>query len=994
MPSITNIKKRNSEIVPFEITKIESAIKKAFDHITGDPHENIAKHISELVQKELELETMTRGEEYVPTVEHIQDLVEKHIMGAGFFDVAKEYIIYRYEHQKQREEIKKENAELAEEGGISVTKKGGKKERFDIKKIERLLDKVCSGYEKEIGQETLKKNKEEILNQIKLEVFDGMTTKDVYKIFIMNLRVMIETDPAYSKIAAKLVLFRLYKEVLGDDINFDKLDQYVVEHFPKYIKQMVDAGKFDPRMLDYDLTDLAKHIVNSRDYNFEYMGIEILISRYLLSEVETNANIETPQMFWMRIAMGTSLNENQDKKQEIAKNFYDIMSQFYYTPGGRVLYQAGTIKAQVSNCFVNEVPDDLREIFRMYSDNAQLLKWSGGVGTSWTKVRGTGALVKSVEIHSQGVIPYLKIANDINVCVMRSGKRRAAAVVYLESWHIDIEDFLEARKNTGDERRRLHDIDTANWIPDLFMKRVREGGDWSLFSPDEVLELNDIYGRAFEKKYLEYEKKGEEGELRIYKKIPAKELWKKMLAMLFETGHPWITFKDPSNIRNPQDHVGVIHSSNLCTEIMLNTSKDETAVCTLGSINVEKFINEKGEIDDKVLEDVVSSSIRMLDNIIDINYYPTEDAARSNKKHRPVGLGLRGYHDALYNMGINFDSEKAVSFSDVFMEKVSYYAIFASSKLAKEKGTYETYKGSKWDRNLFPIDTIKLLEEERGDIIDVNRESRMDWSVVRNHVKEHGMRNSNTMAIAPTASTANLVGCIPTIEPIYKNIYVKSNKEGEFTVINKYLVQDLKKMNFWNREMLNKIKFNSGSIQNINELPADIRNKYKEVFDIDQRWLLKAAAVRGKWIDQSQSINMFFKGTSGKELNDLYMYAWELGLKTTYYLRTLGASQVEKSTVQVDGATTHNQRGNNNPIINPLPQVNIGNENLNNVNINSYSPNAIPTMTVEAVKPNIVKDNNDSVPSSFITSNMTSSVKPVYKIHKADDEEACEGCSA
>ncbi|MDQ5957056.1 MAG: ribonucleoside-diphosphate reductase alpha chain [Patescibacteria group bacterium] len=979
MNKISSIKKRNGEITSFELSKIESAIKKAFLKITGEEHENIATHISELVLKELELEYMVKGEDYVTSVEHVQDLVEKHIMAAGFYNVAKEYIIYRYEHTKLREEVKKENAELAEEGGISVIKRDGRKEKFNVKKIEKLLDVVASDYINIIGADTFKTQKLEILEQIKLEVFDGMKTKDVYKIFIMNLRVMIESDPAYSKVAAKLVLYRLYDEVLGGDKDYKNIDQKIQSHFPKYIKDMVTSGKFDERMSDFDLEELSKYLVNDRDSLFEYMGIEILISRYLLSDMFSNANIETPQMFWMRIAMGTALNEPKDKKMETVKNFYDIMSKFYYTPGGRTLYQSGTKKAQVSNCFVNEVQDDLREIFRTYSDNAQLLKWSGGVGTSWTKVRATGALVKSVEITSQGVIPYLKIANDINVCVMRSGKRRAAAVVYLESWHIDIEDFLEARKNTGDERRRLHDIDTANWIPDLFMKRVRQDSDWTMFSPDEVPELNDIYGKEFEAKYAEYEAKADRGEVRVWKRIKAKDLWKKMLVMLFETGHPWITFKDPSNIRNPQDHVGVIHSSNLCTEIMLNTSKDETAVCTLGSINVEKFITEDKKIDDKTLEEVVSSSIRMLDNIIDINYYPTEDSARSNKRHRPVGLGLRGYHDALYKMDILFDSEKAVEFSDIFMEKMSYYAINASALLAKEKGAYETFKGSKWDRNIFPIDTLKLLEEERGEPVNVDRESRMDWTSVRDNVKKYGMRNSNTMAIAPTASTANLVGCIPTIEPIYKNIYVKSNKEGEFTVVNKYLVQDLKNLGLWSKDMLTMIKFHSGSIQKIFEIPSEVRDKYKEVFDIDQRWLLQAAAVRSKWIDQSQSINMFFKGASGKDLNDLYMYAWELGLKTTYYLRTLGASQVEKSTVQVAGATTHNQRSSS---------------STNNMN-EKISP--ATTIAEEVVVVNIPAASATVVNNEIVnTNNVASSlkVKPVYNIYRADEGEACEGCSA
>ncbi len=966
MNTITSIKKRNGQVVPFEIIKIENAIKKAFLKITYDEHHQVAKHISEMVLKELELEFMTKGEDYVPSVEHVQDLVEKHIMNAGFFSVAKEYIIYRYEHTKRREDIKKETAELAEEGGIDIVNNEGIKEKFNIKKIQVLLDNICDDFGTHIGIEELKKYKEEVINQIKLEVFDGITSKELSKIIIMNIRVMIEVDPAFSKIAAKLVLHKLYKEVLGKNIDVNNIENNVKAHFPKYIKQMVGADKFDERMMEYDLEDLANSMVNSRDSLFEYMGIEILISRYLISDMETSVNIETPQMFWMRIAMGTALNEKKEIRQKVAKEFYEAMSQFYYTPGGRTLYQSGVKSPQLSNCFINEVPDDLREIFRMYSDNAQLLKWSGGVGTSWSKVRATGAVVKSVEITSQGVIPYLKIANDINVCIMRSGKRRAAAVVYLETWHADIEEFLEARKNTGDERRRLHDIDTANWIPDLFMKRVREDGDWCLFSPDEVGDLNDIYGKKFEERYRYYEALGDAGKLKVYRKIKAKDLWKKMLAMMFETGHPWITFKDPSNIRNPQDHVGVIHSSNLCTEIMLNTSANETAVCTIGSINVERFIKDNGDIDDELLEKVVYSSMRMLDNIIDINFYPTEDAKRGNMKSRPVGLGLRGYHDALYKKGIMFDSEEAVIFSDIFMEKMSYYAIMASSKLAEEKGAYDTFKGSKWDRNIFPIDSIKLLEEERGVMVSVDRESRMDWSLVRDMVQKFGMRNSNTMAIAPTASTANLVGCVPTIEPIYKNIYVKSNKEGEFTVVNKYMVQDLKKLNLWSKEMLNKIKFNSGSIQNIEEIPLAIRHKYKEVFDIDQRWLLRAAAVRGKWIDQSQSINMFFKGTSGKELSDIYMYAWELGLKTTYYLRTLGASQVEKSTVQVEGNTTHNQR------------------------MNQDKENVIKENSYQKESPSIDSSNNEINNKNNISEN----IKPVYNIYRADQVEECEGCSA
>lgn len=980
---IQNIKKRNGEVVPFVISKIQLAIEKAFLATTKDTHSDLSKHISEMVAAELALMSMNRDNlesEYVPQVERVQDIVEQNIMKAGFFDVAKEYIIYRYEHNKIRTEKKIKNAELAEEGGIRILSSTGKKEIFDIKIIDDLIDYLSNNFIEEIGKEKYQEYKEEILGHIKLEVFDGMSSKDLLKNVIMNMRVMIEMEPVFSKIAAKLILHNLYKEVLGREVSLEKanLDQAIKTHFPKYIRERLALNKFDPRMGEYDLEDLAQYLYNDRDNLFEYMGMEVLISRYFISDINTGKEIETPQMFWMRIAMGIAINEPKQKRQQMAKDFYDSMSQFYYTPGGRTLYQSGVSSPQLSNCFINEVTDDLVEIFRMYGDNAQLLKWSGGVGTSWSKVRATGALVKSVEITSQGVIPYLKISNDINVCIMRSGKRRAAAVVYLETWHADIEDFIESRKNTGDERRRLHDINTANWIPDLFMKRVREDKEWSLFSPDETPELNDLYGKKFEAEYIKYEKLGQEGKLKVYRKLAAKDLWKKMLAMLFETGHPWITFKDPSNIRNPQDHVGVIHSSNLCTEIMLNTSKNETAVCILGSINVEKFIKDNGDIDDECLEKHIYTSIRMLDNVVDINFYPTEDSKNSNMRSRPVGLGLRGYHDALYKKNILFDSQEAVDFSDIFMEKVSYYSIKASALLAQEKGAYETFKGSKWDRNIFPIDSIELLEQERGMGVLVNRDTHMDWSLVRELVKKYGMRNSNTMAIAPTASTANLVGCIPTIEPIYKNIYVKSNKHGEFTIVNKYMVSDLKKLNLWNRDMLQKVKFNGGSVQNILEIPLHIRSKYKEVFDIDQRWLLRAAAVRGKWIDQSQSINMFYKGVSGKEISDLYMYAWELGLKTTYYLRTLGASTVEKSTVQVAGNTTHDQRSNSNT--NNTNANNISNMSINNTNIDNIDMSNTNTVIVgSSIISPVANISNTSV---------------AYNIYKAESQEECEGCSA
>ncbi|QQS21065.1 MAG: ribonucleoside-diphosphate reductase subunit alpha [Candidatus Moraniibacteriota bacterium] len=831
----------------------------------------------------------------------MQDFVEKELMASGLFDVAKAYIIYRYEHAKIREEKKKEIARKIEEHELSVTKRSGKREVFSIDKIRRTLGYHVLGIESDIDIDA-------ILKQCRLEVYDGITTREVARVVTMITRSMIERDPAYSKLAARLLLDRLYRDVLGADITKETFAERHREVFKRNIMWGVREGVFDPRMLAFDLEALSGIFSLENDALFEYMGLEILSSRYLLEDPHTKMPLETPQMLWMRIAMGTALPEPKEIRDRVAKDFYWVLSSFLYTPGGRTLFQAGMIKAQLSNCFLNVVPDSLDLIFKTYSDNAQLLKWSGGTGTSWTPVRATGSFIKGTGVGSQGVVPFLKIANDVNVSINRSGKRRGAGCVYLETWHYDIEDFLELRKNTGDERRRTHDIDTASWIPDLFMKRVRDGKDWTLFSPDETPDLHELYGRDFEARYEEYERRADAGTIQLFRRVSAKDLWKKMLIMLFETGHPWITWKDPSNVRSPQDHVGVVHSSNLCTEITLNTSPDETAVCNLGSLNFAKLIRN-GAFDRELVSKVTKIAVRMLDNVIDINYYPIPEAKRSNLKHRPLGLGIRGYHDALYLLGINFDSAEALDFADESMELVSYEAILASSELARERGAYQSFKGSKWARGIFPQDTIDLLEKERGESIPLPREGKLDWTPVREHVKRYGMRNSNILAIAPTASTANLVGCVPCVEPMYKNIYVKSNKEGDFVVVNTYLVNDLKKLGLWTRDMLNQLKFNDGSIQNIKGIPANMKEKYKEVFEISASWLVEAAARRGKWIDQSQSLNIFFRSVSGRELSEIYFRAWELGLKTTYYLRTLGASQVEKSTVSTaEYGSTHTRK--------------------------------------------------------------------------------------
>ncbi len=892
------IKKRNGDVVAFEADKIETAIKKAFVSVTRDEKAAVAKHITELVAKELELEAITR-EGYVPTVEHTQDLVEKHIMGAGFFDVAKAYIIYRYERSKEREEEKMETLEKVEEGGLYITKKNGKREKFNADKLRACVNHVIHGYEKDI-------NVEQIVNQVKLEVFEGISTKDISKAVIMTVRSMIEQDPAYSYVASRLVLAQINEELLGDALDYNKIEEQYKDAFAAGITKGVALGLLDSRMAHFDLKRLAQAIVRTRDELFMYLGSQTLHERYLVRDVEGSGKIiEHIQGFWMRVAMGVALAEKELDRTTRAIEFYEAMSTLRFVPSSPTLFHAGTKHPQLSSCYLNTVGDSLESIFKVYSDNAQLSKWAGGIGTNWTNVRGSGSLVKKSGIKSNGIIPFLKIANDVTVAINRSGRRRGATCAYLENWHYDVEEFLELRKNTGDDRRRTHDMDTALWISDLFMKRAQEDGDWTLFSPDEVPELSETFGSTFESHYTRYEALARDGKMKVYKQMKARELWRKMVTMLYETGHPWITWKDPSNVRSPQDHVGVVHNSNLCTEITLNNSLDETAVCNLGSLNFQRLMNA-GKFDVDLVASTTRTAIRMLDNVIDVNFYPTVEAERSNFRHRPIGLGLMGFHDALYMMNINFDSDEAVQFADESMELISYHAILSSADLARERGAYSSFKGSKWDRGIFPVDTISLLEAERGGDIAVSKGGRLDWTPVRNAVKQYGMRNSNCMAMAPTATISNIVGSVPTIEPIYKNIYVKSNMNGEFIIVNPYLVSDLKALGLWDFEMIGALKYNDGSVRDIPQVPAHLKDKYKEVFQIDPSWLIKSAAHRGKWVDQSQSLNIYFAGSSGRELAGIYEYAWSLGLKTTYYLRSLGASQVEKSTVNAsEFGSTH-----------------------------------------------------------------------------------------
>ncbi len=899
MTRIKSIKKRNGEIVDFQSEKIFHAIEKAFREVTGRSEEPVLRKIVDHVINDLEAEYQENHENVIPHVEHVQNVVEKTLMEEGLFIVAKAYIIYRYEHAKIRQEKKEEAIQKVKEGRLMITKHDGRKEFFDPLKLKKSLQYAVTGFEEQVDFDG-------IIAQCRSELYDEIHTFEIERTLLQVLRTKIEEDVIYSFIAARQLHFMVYKIVIGrDKIDFSRLVEQSREAFVASIYRGVKLGKLNAKMLLFDLEELALYLKIERDDLLKYLGAQVLEDRYYLREPVSKIIYETPQIFWMRIAMGLALHE--ERRDEMAKKFYDIFSTLRFIPSTPTLFHAGTLHSQLSSCYIGTVMDSLDHIFQVFGDNAQLSKWSGGLGTDWSNLRGTGAIIRGTGVESQGVIPFLKIANDTAVAINRSGKRRGAACVYLETWHYDIEEFLELRKNTGDERRRTHDINTANWVPDLFMKRVRDDGYWSLFSPDETPELHHLYGREFDHKYEEYEAKGEQGVLKLYKRLKARDLWKKMITMLFETGHPWITWKDPCNIRSPQDHVGVVHCSNLCTEITLNNSEDETAVCNLGSINLATHMKD-GMLDVALIDETVTIAMRMLDNVIDLNFYPTKETRVSNMRHRPVGLGIMGFHDALYLQNVNFDSEEAVTFSDYSMEVISYYAILASSKLAKERGTYSSYRGSKWDRGIFPIDTIALLEKERGEKIAISIEEKLDWTLVREHVKQYGMRNSNCMAIAPTSNLANIAGCIPCIEPIYKNIYVKSNLSGDFIVVNSYLVLELKKLGLWSKELLEKLKYHDGRVSDIAEIPPHLKERFKEVFEIHPRWIVRVAASRGKWIDQSQSLNIFYNGKSGKELGEIYQYAWELGLKTTYYLRSLAISQVEKSTVDFSQFGTTHQR--------------------------------------------------------------------------------------
>jgi ribonucleoside-diphosphate reductase alpha chain len=879
MPT-SKVVKRTGDIVSFDRARIESAISRAVQ-AAGDelPQADLVSLVDQIVS-----ELDRRFLDFYPNVENIQDIVEKHLMRQGLYEPAKAFILYRAEHQKQREATKQETAEAARRGRLSVTTRQGGASLFNVKKLEQAVARAAEGLD---GVSI-----EKVVDETVKGVYDGMPAIQVERALVMAAAALIEREPAYSHLAARLQLDSIFRTVTGESPSSPVRDDFYRSAFILGVRNGMRTGLLDQRLERFDLSRLAAAIDPGRDRLLQYIGVQTLADRYLARQ--NGSLIELPQAFWMRVAMGLALEEQDGEAQAI--RFYELMSRLLYVPSTPTLFHAGTPRPQLSSCYLTTVGDDLGHIFKCLSDNAQLSKWSGGLGNDWTNIRGTGAPIHSTNVESQGVIPFLKIANDVTMAINRSGKRRGATCAYLELWHSDIEDFCDLRRNTGDERRRTHDMDTAVWVPDEFMKRLDGDEEWTLFSPDEVPDLHDLYGRAFERRYREYEAQASGGEMRLVKKLPARQLWRRVLTMLFETGHPWITFKDPCNIRSPQSHAGVVHSSNLCTEITLNTSAEETAVCNLGSVNLARHVVE-GQLDRDLLAETVSIAMRMLDNVIDINYYPTEEAKGSNLRHRPVGLGLMGFQDALFQLDHAFESQGALEFSDEVMELVSFHAILASSKLAAERGAYESYRGSKWSQGIFPFDTLALLEEERRLPIDVSRGRRLDWGPVYAQVRQHGMRNSNTMAVAPTATISNIAGCIPCTEPIYKNLYVKSNLSGEFTVVNEYLVADLKNLGLWSQQLLEELKFYDGSVQPIAKLPDAIKAKYKEAFEIDPLAALRLTAARSKWIDQSQSHNVFLRGTSGRLLDDTYRAAWAMGLKTTYYLRGQAASQIEKSTL-------------------------------------------------------------------------------------------------
>ncbi|MBR7782437.1 ribonucleoside-diphosphate reductase subunit alpha [Undibacterium luofuense] len=881
--------RRNGAVVGFEPGKISVAMTKAFLAVNGGQGAASAR-VRELVEN-LTATVVTALIRRQPAggtfhIEDIQDQVELALMRSGEHDVARAYVLYRAKHQEERQRaLEAQRAAQAELPTIHLLV-DGERVQLDIEKVRALIQAACVGLEKFADAEA-------ILTETLKNLYDGVPVEELHKSAILAARALMEKDPAYSQVTSRLLLHTVRKEVFGKEVaQADATAEYIT-YFPQFISKGIDAELLDPRLAEFDLDRLARALVSERDLQFSYIGLQTLYDRYFLHIRGTR--IEMPQAFYMRVAMGLALEEKQ--RNERAIEFYNLLSSFDFMSSTPTLFNSGTRRSQLSSCYLTTVSDDLAGIYDALKENALLAKFAGGLGNDWTPVRALGAHIKGTNGKSQGVVPFLKVVNDTAVAVNQGGKRKGAVCAYLETWHMDIEEFLELRKNTGDDRRRTHDMNTANWIPDLFMKRVMEKGDWTLFSPSDVPDLHDKFGKDFEQAYLAYEAKAASGEIELSKKVPAMDLWRKMLSMLFETGHPWITFKDPCNVRSPQRHVGVVHSSNLCTEITLNTNESEIAVCNLGSVNLTAHM-KNGKLDHDKLQKTIRTAMRMLDNVIDINYYAVEKARHSNLRHRPVGMGIMGFQDCLHMMRVPYASDAAVKFADTSMEAVCYYAYLASTELAEERGTYSTYKGSLWDQGILPQDSLKLLGEERGGYLETDFSESMDWSVVRDRIRQHGMRNSNCVAIAPTATISNIIGVSACIEPTYQNLYVKSNLSGEFTEINEYLVRDLKDRGLWDEVMVADLKYFDGSLARIDRVPQDLRDLYATAFEVDPSWLVEAAARRQKWIDQAQSLNIYMAGVSGKKLDETYKLAWLRGLKTTYYLRTIAATHLEKSTTK------------------------------------------------------------------------------------------------
>ena len=891
-PGRVQVIRRNGKVTHFDANKIMVAMTKAFLAVEGGnaaASSRIHDRVQELTEQVATALTRRLPGGGTVHIEDIQDQVELALMRAGEHKVARDYVLYR--EARARERAEKAAREPAEAHRINVTFPDGSTRPLDEQRMRRLVDETCRDLDAVDG--------EAILAETCRNLFDGVKEADVGQALVMSARAMIEREPQYSQVAARLLLDLLRREALGFldmgagvETQADLAERYP-EYLAAYVKRAGDLELLDRRLGQYDLQRLGAALKPERDLQFTYLGLQTLYDRYFI-HTAGGIRFELPQAFFMRVAMGLAINEID--REERAIEFYELLSSFAFMSSTPTLFNSGTLRPQLSSCYLTTVPDDLEGIYGAIRDNALLSKFAGGLGNDWTRVRGMGAHIKGTNGRSQGVVPFLKVANDTAVAVNQGGKRKGAVCAYLETWHIDVEEFLDLRKNTGDDRRRTHDMNTANWVPDLFMKRVAEDQDWTLFSPDETPDLHDLTGQAFETAYTAYEERAGRGDIKVHKRIRAVDLWRKMLAMLFETGHPWIAFKDPCNLRYTNQHRGVVHSSNLCTEITLHTNDQEIAVCNLGSVNLAAHVTEKG-LDTARLRKTVSTAMRMLDNVIDYNFYNVPQARRSNLRHRPVGLGIMGFQDALYRLRIPYASTEALQFADHSMEAVSYFAIQASTDLAEERGRYQSYEGSLWSRGILPIDSIALLEEGRGGYLQMDRGQTLDWDTLRERVKTVGMRNSNCMAIAPTATISNIAGVCQSIEPTYQNLFVKSNLSGEFTVVNPFLVQDLKERGLWDAVMVNDLKYYDGSVQQIDRIPQELKELYATAFELDARWLVEAGSRRQKWLDQAQSLNLYMSEPNGKKLDNLYKLAWVRGLKTTYYLRSMGATHVEKSTM-------------------------------------------------------------------------------------------------